>query len=57
MAEKKSPTFPDISLTDNANSSHCRDIYPEVIFLQYIQNDIEITLFVKRCFNVVVLKI
>ena len=49
--------FPDNSLTANTNSSHCRDIYLVVIFLQYIENHIEISSFINRCFNIVVLEI
>ena len=44
------------SLTANTNSSHCHDIYIYIytlwwFFLQYIQNHIEITLFINRCFT------
>ena len=42
------------SITANTNSSHGHDIYIYIHcgdFLQYIQNHIEITLFINRCFT------
>ena len=56
LAEKKSPTFP-------WNFPDCKQIPVTVAiytlwwFLRYIQNHKEITLFINRCFKIVVLKI
>ena len=51
LAEKKSLTFPWLPTQIPAIVA----IYPGD-FLQYIQNHIEITLFINQCFNIVALK-